>query len=415
MTVLVRKIVSLTLATLVLFFFVNCGSDFSSNPGGTSSSSSSGSDESNNSSGPVTPTPTTPTAGTPAPVTPTPGTPASPTPTTPVMVDVFMASGHMGRTVFSCDDGRTWIHDKSENDNARCWVDGNPNYVECDHTPFSGRGLEYGDGWFFANFGWGYNGSLRRSRDGVNWQTMRSDGSGFGVAYVGGVLMVTWGGGGLSLNQGMTWQRYAVSPIDGALDHPQLLRVGNKFALLGRDTGAVRFSLSLDQGVNWIRPASLQVDWLKDIEEGNGRMVVVGYSNSVSYSAISTDNGLTWTARTQTAMNGARLEYLVFTGTQFVSWGAGKRWTSADGLTWIAANMNVENLNPDWMEGQVAYNPTTGTYVRIHDSWNGYYGMQKAYRSSDGITWQMVPPTAFKGGHPIRNMVLGKMEPRFCL
>ena len=68
--------------------------------------------------------------------------PVLPTPVlTGTTKSVFMATGHMGRTVMSCDDGKSWINDRSENDNARCWsASTDPNYVECDHTPYSGRG-----------------------------------------------------------------------------------------------------------------------------------------------------------------------------------------------------------------------------------------------------------------------------------
>jgi hypothetical protein len=391
-------------ATVALLFYQNCSENFKS--GQTSSLASEDSTSTNDSTAaPGTATPTEPSAPT------TPVTPSN------KMVNVFMAAGHMARTVFSCDDGKTWIHDISQNDATRCWVTGDPNYVECDHTPYSGRGIDSGDGWFFVNFGWGSNGSIRRSRDGVNWQTLRTDGWGGGVAYSKGMLLLLWKGGLLSGDLGTTWQSYTNPPMRG-FDHPSVTRLNDKFVLIGRSSGTNKIGISLDQGLTWSLPPGIQVEGVKSIEEGGGRMVAIGFREPTglpveSFSAVSLDNGQTWAIKQQTGL-AVEWSQLIYDGQKFVAFGSGKRWTSVDGVNWDGISMVVPGLNPLYFSGPTAYNPATGTYARITSRWGNFYDKQKAYRSADGITWELLPATAFKGGHPIRDMTLGQMDEAYC-
>ncbi len=90
------------------------------------------------------------------------------------LVPVFFAQGHLGRTVISCDDGKTWLHDRSDDDAGQCWVAG-ANSVECDHQPTSNAGIDSGDGWLFASFGHGSNGTVRASRDGAQWKIINAN------------------------------------------------------------------------------------------------------------------------------------------------------------------------------------------------------------------------------------------------
>src|SRR5262245_52167588 len=66
------------------------------------------------------------------------------------LVPVFVAQGHVGRTTISCDDGRTWVGNRSDDDSIRCFSG-----VDCDHHPGAAHGVVFGHGWFFATFGWG--------------------------------------------------------------------------------------------------------------------------------------------------------------------------------------------------------------------------------------------------------------------
>lgn len=90
-------------------------------------------------------------------------------------VQVFIAAGKVGRTLMSCDDGLTWIHDRSDNDSTRCWTEG-PNNLECDHATSSFTGMDVSDdGFFYNQYGWCGNGTIRRSRDYSTWEVIKSD------------------------------------------------------------------------------------------------------------------------------------------------------------------------------------------------------------------------------------------------
>ncbi|MCM8525661.1 MAG: hypothetical protein NE327_04025, partial [Lentisphaeraceae bacterium] len=123
-------------------------------------------------------------------------------------IDVFVAAGKLGRTLMSIDDGESWIHDKSDDDNARCWCDQNdPRYVECDHDPRSFTGLDASeDGWFYAQYGWGAPGTIRRSQNFIDWEVIRSGSNGGGLAVSGKTVVSLWNGRRYrSTNQGKKW------------------------------------------------------------------------------------------------------------------------------------------------------------------------------------------------------------------
>ncbi len=326
---------------------------------------------------------------------------------------VFLAAGHMSRTVMSCDDGRTWIHDQSANDATRCWVDGDPNYVECDHTPYSFTGLDYNNGWFFTMAGWGYPGALRRSQNAYQWQTLR-DVQGNGLTFINNILYVQWQNGFRSTDAGVT-----LSPVttDGLqnLSFAAVKRVNSFMIATGRSDSPQRFALSRDQGLSWAYPTNMQVTWIKKVAASNNRIVAIGHNDSaISYSATSTDNGTTWTIREQT-MRDLFWEQLIFDGEKFISWGNGQRWISFDGLSWMGQAMSVENLTGQPFNGPIAYNPVTRTFSMITSNWGNYYSRQKSYRSADGgLTWSLLSATAFRGGHPIHSIVYGEVDSASC-
>jgi hypothetical protein len=354
----------------------------------------------------------------PSPITmpsPSPTPLPQPTPTpVPGKVDVLIASGHMSRTVLSCDDGRTWIHDQSANDATRCWVDGNPNYVECDHTAYSANGLEYNDGWFFTSSGWGFPGAIRRSQDGFNWQTVHTASLANGLTFINNILYVQWGRGYRSTDLGSTLTPLSMDGLQ-SLSFPAVKRLNNLMIATGRNDSPQRFAISRDQGLSWIFPNTMQVDWIRKVASSEIRMVAIGHNDSnTSYSAASTDGGATWTIRQKTS--NYRWEQLVFDGEKFISWGNGQRWISFDGLSWMGQPFTYENIGNQSFNGPIEYNPTTKTLVMITNNWGSYYTNQKALRSIDGgLTWTVLSANAFRGGHPIRFLVRGQVNQSACV
>jgi hypothetical protein len=329
--------------------------------------------------------------------------------------NVFIAAGHMGRTVISCDDGMTWIRDRSDNDNTRCWVDGNPNYVECDHTVSSFTGLDFGGGWFYTQFGWGSNGTVRRSRDGNTWETIRSNGWGGGLAYTNNTLVSLftdrWA---YSLNQGSQFQDVAVN--SNAFELPFIYKTGQRFFARGRSGGSQVLAVS-ENGVAWRNSANFQSDWgNQGFAEGNGVIVGHGQSTDVGHIVRSTDNGNTWT-RTQ-AFTGSDRKWaskILFNGTHFINWSQGQMWKSQNGISWTQSQVIVNGQAvPDWWEVSSSYNPRTGTYIAITTNWGANYGDQKAYRSTNGESWNQLTSTKFKGGHPIGKIINADVDASVC-
>jgi hypothetical protein len=342
--------------------------------------------------------------GDPAPAPGTPGTGG------PSKKDVFLAVGHMGRAVMSCDDGLTWIHDQSNDDAARCWVDGDPKYVECDHTPYSspGNGVEFGDGYFYAAYGWGYDGTIRRSADGHTWETIKTGGWGGGVAYANQRVFVAWENGwSTSADRGATWQPVPSSPRDD-FDHPFPRSVAGKIVIIGRAGGARPSAVSADGGIGWTSPTGLGAStrWLA---EGNGVLVALtGDGNA----ARSTDGGTGWTSKKVTEEFTTNV---VFDGKDFVAWGGGRRWSSPDGTAWTSAPMTINGaVAPPWWSAAASFSPATKTYVAVLSAWGNYYDKQKAYRSTDGLAWSTLDAAHFKGGHPISRIITGQVDAKSC-
>jgi len=340
------------------------------------------------------------------------GSTPPPPPPPPPKASVLVAAGHMARTVMSCDGGLTWINDQSQDDDARCWIQG-PSYVECDHTPYSSPngGLTYGDGWFYAAFGWGYAGSVRRSSDGKNWETVKTGGWGGGVAYAKQSLFVLWEGSwSTSPDRGTTWNLLTDSPRDN-FDHASPRTVGDTIIVMGRAAGAQQSAVSSDGGLTWSTPTGLGATDGHSFASGNGVLVSAGSDGT---SARSVDGGATWT--TETVIDGGNwATNMLFDGTTFVALGDGKKWSSPDGVTWSSVPFKIDGVAPvAWWGGTAAYDPVAKSYVAILTEWNNYYDKQRAYRSTDGVTWTTLDATAFKGGHPLRTIVHGEIDPKAC-
>jgi hypothetical protein len=69
---------------------------------------------------------------------------------------------------------------------------------------------------------------------------------------------------------------------------------------------------------------------------------------------------------------------------------------SADGLTWTKQKVTPGNISI----GPVARAPN-GTFVAANDGWLVWYEKQQFFRSTDGVTWEVLDKSKFKGSHPI--------------
>lgn len=345
---------------------------------------------------------------------------------TGVQVPVILASGHMGRTILSCDGGKTWVHDESDNDAARCWVTGDPNEVECDHHPSAGHGVDYdGSKYFYASFGWGTPGTIRRSVDGVHWETVYSAFAGSGLLAFGQKLVLLWGYYYTSDDGGATYTPVAQSPAGVDSTHiwnPRPYKFGEKAVAMSGEAAGV--AVSSDYGVTWNVNTSVPKTWTNSgATYGNGLMVSFGTATPTSgtgtdlYTAVSTDGGLTWNGQL-TAPNSpwAWTAGPIFDGTQFMAWAGSNRYVSTDGMHWTSAviSNNDTAIPPSWMQGTVTYDPNTHRYAMIMNLWQHFYAGQKAFWSMDGLTWTEVTSDHFTGGHPISSMVIGEADSSVC-
>lgn len=360
----------------------------------------------------VTPMPTvspSPTASPMPSVTPTP----TPTPSPSGKVMAMMASGHQARTTLSCDGGKTWINDRSDNPNARCWVTGDANYVECDHTAGSSQGqtVTYANGYFYTQFGWGVNGSIRRSADGITWQVLRTGdwAGGIGTATGSNRVFSLWGNWTYSNDNGMTWLPSSKSFGQYDMAHPLVNLVGTKLFAVGRVDNPLQLAVSSDAGLSWTTVPSFQSAWGGSFAESPSG-VIVSLATTVGLVARSTDGGKTWTThQAHSKANESWSSPLLHNGSQFVAFSGRKKYVSTDGITWTSTAMvNGPGAGP------AAYNPMTKTYSVILNEWDNYYAKQKAWVSTDAITWTQLSATQFKGGHPLLRIVIGEVDKTVC-
>lgn len=337
-------------------------------------------------------------------------------------VGLFVAIGHVNRSTISCDDGRTWVANQSDNDAIRCFTsapDGGSS--DCDHKYGSGRGIAWSAAsGFVGNWGWGDPGVIRKSRDGVSWSVV-DRGTNFASMTIGsdGTLYAASRSGKVSRNAGDTWTNAGTANLQANGQAVWNVRRGGFGG-----TGAGVFVVVADSNtamvssdaMMWRAPQTYpstcgaNIQWEGGVASGNGVLVILGGDG---VACRSTDNGVTWTAH-QTG--GSIDSRLVWTGTEFVTWGSVSNQRrilrSADGMAWTSTatalrrnGAPVAGNGP--LIGAVARSPT-GTFVAANGGWQTWYASQRFFRSADGVTWDELPLTSFVGSHPIQHIVWGE-------
>jgi len=334
---------------------------------------------------------------------------------------VFVAQGHAGRTIVSCDDGHTWVANHSDDDSKICFTGD----VDCDHDPGAGRGIAFGQGYFVATFGWGAPGSVRRSKNGVDWENTLEGQNFAGVAFGADTFMLGGGSPLLSKDMAVTWQPGGdVDSVQGNVRRSGFAaHDGGRFVLALDGSTGNDINVSSDLGVTWKRPTTLPaacagaMQWSGGIEYGNGVMLIVGGNGSA---CRSTDGGDTWI---EASVGGEVDAQLLWTGTEFVTWGRTGDGTvalfrSSDGAAWTTTPTVVRRQNDD---GTTSESPgpnvgavgrsDAGTFVAVRGGWQEWYDLQEFYRSTDGITWDALPSDAYVGSHPIQFIAFGRVDP----
>jgi len=345
---------------------------------------------------------------------------------------LFVAVGYGGRTTVSCDDGRSWTADRSDMPDLRCsgpLPDGGS--MDCDHDPGAGRGLAAGDGWFVANFGWGAPGTIRRSRDGVTWEHVVRDGPTFAaMVYDGrGHFLAASGSPWVSVDAGSSWREGGDPKLDGWAVRRGGFGAG-VFVLYGDQPPPEppaphqrnNWAVSADQGATWFAPESIPPDcssgsWEGGIEGSEQVVVMLGAAvQGKSVSCRSTDKGRTWT---RAEVGGMVISPLLWTGTEFMAWGMDTQsrhvvFRTEDGAAWSATPVRLRTEQADGgssfsdgpLVGAVARG-ASGTFVAVNGGWDVSYEKQVFLRSTDGVTWEALPPQRYSPSHPINFIVSG--------
>jgi hypothetical protein len=336
------------------------------------------------------------------------------------LIPVFVAQGHVGRTVLSCDGGKTWVAEHSTvsqlqgvaEADLRCWRDnvdpnGAPFELDCDHSADPGRGISFGGGQFLATFGWGDPGRVVRSADGVDWQVVLSDTTFGGVAYAQGVWILGGRYARRSTDGGVTFE----DEKDTGLEGWNVRRVGStsgfgqRVILVGEAGDAV---VSSDGGQSWWTPGVFPAGCGASIQTEGGIVsdgevwLVIGGDGSV---CRSTDGGETWEA----GSIGTELSsHAVFDGESFKVWSRGTLHSSEDGVSWSSQPTSPADVSI----GPVAAD-AQGRLAAVRGGWDVWYEDQRFYYSEDGVNW--TEANEYWGGHPIRALASGEVRrPDVC-
>jgi hypothetical protein len=316
----------------------------------------------------------------------------------------------------SCDGGRTWINDRSD-DQAAPQICGN-----CDHGTMASSGIVYANGYFYKATGHGVPGIIWRSTNGYTWTQVYapSSGSPDWIAAGGGVVMAGGTNPWVSSDAGITWDRSVATGMSAIVRSMKYMALGSGiFVLAGESVPTVDLVFSTDLGKTWkhpVTPPTLAcLHYISGLVYGNGVMLVVGSDKHV---CRSTDGGNNWTDITIPTGIGGIQGTPLWSGNEFIlfTWGDGANSTwgysrvvlrSADGVNWTGNKMVPS------MQIQGSAVSDTGTYVTVKNasdsSGNEDPTKQMFYYSPDGISWTTA--TSFTTGHNISNIAFGYVDP----
>lgn len=319
------------------------------------------------------------------------------------LVPVFVAQGHLGRTTISCDDGRTWIRERSAEPDARCYDQATGNR-DCDHDENAARGIAWGEGTFVLTWGWGHPSTVVRSTDLETWDTVLTESGSFAdVAFGNGRFIANDGQTMVSDDLGVSWTQGGTLDIGMNTRSIDFLPFGDGVFVVTGESGDARSIVTSADGSTW-SPAATRPDeclsYYRGAAFGAGAIVLASGNGHV---CVSRDGGAAWEVVDVTDGFGSNI---VFTGGAFIVYGGGKQWRSEDGTSWDGADVTP----PGTPIGNFAVSDD-GTFAAANDGWQVWYENQHFYRSADGIDWEVLPAGSFTGSHPIYFMSFGHVAP----
>jgi hypothetical protein len=313
------------------------------------------------------------------------------------LVPLFVAVGEEGRSAVSCDDGRSWVANRSDTD-APC------SGSACDHSDSIPTALAHLDGRWFVTRGWGEDGPLQWSEDGERWNTAARDS--FSGMAAGSDTVFAFGTQytppSASDDLGMTFAPRPSVPGISAHVRGAIYYADEKFWVID-DYGTIRFSR--DRAHTWeapsrvdgrcaYRPSSggLTQPHQGGLAYGKGVVVLIHWLEGIV--CRSTDHGKSF--EYVTSFGSSPSTPVVFADDQFYVWTSGVLRRSDDGTNWSTEQTNAANLMP-------VARSDHGTWVAAA----GAYESDQMLRSDDGLHWEVLDKQRYAQGHRMRRIAFG--------
>ncbi|MEM6732112.1 MAG: hypothetical protein AAF658_11185, partial [Myxococcota bacterium] len=297
----------------------------------------------------------------------------------------------------------------------------------CDHIAGSGRGAAYADGYFYVQFGNAAPAELRRSSDGIEWESISGGlpaNNGLMGLIRAGDRFVIGGNRPHYSSDGIEWQEAGAE--DGAEPPSKgVAWIGQATRGFFHFSDAQVFVQTYDDDlrvssdlVEWIRPEALPEGCGRRARAsaGHGETLVILHrrgngdtANPISYVCTSIDGGEHFTK----VPIAKEIDSLLFFDGLYSIWGReedrlNKVWTSTDGLSWSARETDLPGR---LAVGGIFRNPETGTLVMATE----HYEKQRWWRSVDGMSWSQLDVGLALQTHPIRGLAFGyALENEWC-
>lgn len=335
-------------------------------------------------------------------------TPQPPPPSTPSLRAAFVAVGHQGSSMYSCDDGQSW-KDYRQLIDTRCDdpnLDGN-----CDHQDYSGKNVRWTPSGFILHYGHGGRGPVQRSTNGVDWETLIESKQSAGLAYGNGTTVL------------LTGSRPFFSDDDGDLwvaTEERQVFIGNvrsaNFVPHGGPNGVFivqihggagsGISVSYDKGRSYqpadVRPETCSTGY---IAYNDSRILLS--SEDLCYSD---DAGRTWSIIDSEVSR----EKLFYTDGEFTLYKEQSVLRSFDGITWSEESMTFDGGSvPRNALDYISYHEESKKYVSIGRDTRGAWYENTVYAySNDGVNWTSINDNALKPAavHPVRQISPGYLN-----
>ena len=303
-----------------------------------------------------------------------------PNPPVPLAKPIMLVTGNDGRSMLSCDDGKTWRH------KLQAYATGDQF-----HSPTAHTSTVYANGKFYSTFGWATGlpfVTLRASDDGVNWTDRTDVGTGYvGIASAGNsmALFASYGAPRYSTNAGESWT--SVNFRNG--DHIRMFKgMGGNYVGIGgvRSDGTANIVTSTDGGVTYVKHQGFNG---KCTKSPSSLIMTSATSwfimNQAGHACLTRDNGVSFTeSQVLGVEDTAMRSNTIWTGDHFYVVGNSDLFKSADGVSW---QKTAHPFVTGWGVS-MGHNPLTGTLIVMARIGGSEY---MTYRSENkGATWTLV-------------------------